>query len=787
MRGSRRALPLAAAALVLGSTGAAAQQPSAPVNLQQVEVIGTSPLPGSGIDRDKVPANVQSLKSSDLSREGSADLIGALTDRAGSVNVNASAGDPFQPDILFRGFEASPVLGTPQGLAVYQNGVRINEAFGDTVNWDLIPDLAIERIDVVSSNPVYGLNALGGAAIVSMKNGFSARGFEGEVDGGSFGQRGGAMEYGRQVGNYAGYVAARVFDEDGWRQFSPDHVRQLYADFARHGERLSLDLSFTGAGNRLFGKGSSPEQELAVNRALVFTSPQENVNQIDFVTLGGAYQASDVLSFQGNAYRREFHQTVANGNTTNYTACASGNGLLCQADGTTPLAAENGSPIPDLSNGGGVPIGENDRESIHAITFGGSLQLSQTGALFGRQNNFVLGASIDHSTVAFASSAEVGVINRALRILPSGYFVDTPENSGFAATPVGLGATNDYYGGFASDTFNLLPALAVTVGARYNVAEIGLADRIGSNLSGNSRYRRFNLAAGAAYKISGRTTAYAGYSEGNRAPTASEIECSDPARPCLLPSSLSADPPTLRQVVSRTWEAGLRGRFAGAESLPGAFTWNLGAFRSDLLHDIYGVATSISSGFFENIGTTRRQGVEAGLTYKARKWSLYGSYSLVDATFRTPLTLASPNNPHADADGNIQVQRGDRLPGIPEHQLKLGADYRLLRDWSVGGVLVYNSGQFLRGDEANRNPALPGYAVVNLHTLYTFTPRFEVFADLQNAFDTRYATFGQYGDPTGIGAPGIPANAVTNGPGVDNRFLSPAAPIAFSGGVRLRF
>src|SRR5580693_2752823 len=190
--------PITAVVLMLISTAAVAQTPPADPNAQAanpqalptitlptVQVIGTTPLPGTGIDRDKVPANVQSLTSSDLAREGSASLVNSLTDQAGSVNVNATLDDPFQPDILFRGFTASPVPGTPQGLAVYQNGVRINEAFGDTVNWDLIPEKAINQLTLVPSNPVYGLNALGGALSLEMKNGFSYHGVDGELNGGS--------------------------------------------------------------------------------------------------------------------------------------------------------------------------------------------------------------------------------------------------------------------------------------------------------------------------------------------------------------------------------------------------------------------------------------------------------------------------------------------------------------------------------------------------------------------------------------------------------------------------
>ncbi|HEV2334143.1 MAG TPA: TonB-dependent receptor, partial [Stellaceae bacterium] len=782
-----------AAAIMLPGIAAAQTAPAdtdtaaATLTLPTVEVIGTSPLPGVRIDRDKVPANVQSVTASALEREGSPNLVSGLTDQTGGVNANANLDDPFQPDILYRGFEASPVLGTPQGLAVYQNGVRVNEAFGDTVNWDLIPDIAIDRVDILSANPVYGLNALGGAVIVTMKNGFTHPGFQGELAGGSFGQRGLSFEYGQRSGNIATYLAGRIFDEDGWRRFSPDHVKQLYADIGARGNDGSIDVSFTGADNFLSGEGTAPAQELAVNRALDFTTPQNNVNRLAFVSVNGSYEATDSLSVQANLYRREFHQGVVNGNTTHYTACIPANGLLCERDASTPLTQSNGAPIPDISAGGTIPIGQTDLETIHAVGLGGALQATYTGRVLAHDNNFVFGGSIDHSKVDFQSSAGLGAINSLLQVVPAGFLVDTAENSGFIATPVGLGATNNYYGIFLTDTFNVTPAFAITASGRYNIAEIALADHLGSNLTGSSRYSRFNPALGGTYKIADGITAYAGYSEGNRAPTPNEIECSNPAQPCLLPSSLSSDPPALKQVVSHTYEAGLRGGFTLPDAVPGRFGWNVGLFRTDLSDDIYGVATSISSGFFRNIGSTRRQGIETGLSYKDEKWSVYGTYSLNDATFQSPFTLASPNNPFADASGNIHVAPGDRLPGIPLHQIKLGADYRITPEWTFGGVIAYFSDQYLRGDEANQNPTLPGYAVVNLHSSYTMTTHIELFANLQNALNARYATFAAFGNPTGIGVPGVPASAVTNAPGVDNRFLGPAPPIAIFGGVRVRF
>jgi iron complex outermembrane receptor protein len=780
-------LSLAAAVLVLPLPAVAqtAGPNTTEFSLPAIVVIGTTPLPGIGIDIDKIPGAVETLTADDLHREAATSLTTALQNQISGVAVNDTLGDDFQRDLLYHGFEASPVLGTPQGLAVYQNGVRINEAFGDTVNWDLIPDIAIDRLDLVGANPVYGLNALGGAVAITMKNGFTYHGNETELSGGSFGQRALSFQYGQQVGDIAAYIAGRGLEADGWRRFSPDSLQQLYADIAARNDRATLDVSFTGANNRLFGQGVTPVQELAVDRSLTFTGPQHDFNQLAFVTANGSLQASDTLSFQANLYRREFRQTVANGNTTDATACDPTNGFLCQADGSTTLTDRSGNPIPDLSNGGTQPIGENDAEAIRAVTLGAALQATQTADVFDHANHLVAGASIDHATVDFQSTTEMGVINPSLIVEPSGFFVATPENSGFNPTPVGLGATTNYYGLYVTDTFDVTPALSLTASGRYNLAEIALVDRTGPQLTGRARYGRFNPAIGVTYKITSALTAYAGYAEANRAPTPSEIECSNPAQPCLLPSSLSSDPPNLKQVVGHSYEAGLRGTFS-LTTLPGAFAWHLGFYRTDLDDDIFAVASSISTGFFENIGATRRQGLDAALRYQDERWSLKLGYSLVDATFQSSLTLPSASNPAADASGNIQVRPGDHLPGIPEHRLVANADYHLTDSWIIGATLTYAGAQFYRGDESNQNAKLPGYALVNLHSSYKFE-HVELFARIDNLFDARYSTFGQFGNPTGIGAPGIPAGATTNGPGIDNRFQTPGAPIAAFAGIRAKF
>jgi iron complex outermembrane receptor protein len=207
-----------------------------------------------------------------------------------------------------------------------------------------------------------------------MKNGFRYDGFEAEAGGGSFGQRSGELQYGVQSGNFGVYIAGHIYGSNGWRQFSPDTARQLYAAVSYHHDRVTLDVSFSGASNNLDGEGTTPVQSLAVNRSLDFTTPQNNINRVTVVDANAGFQVTDELSMQVNAYRREFHQHAINGNTTNYRACASGNGLLCQADGATEVTAANGLSIPDISLGGAVPIGEEDRETIHAVTMGGAAQ-----------------------------------------------------------------------------------------------------------------------------------------------------------------------------------------------------------------------------------------------------------------------------------------------------------------------------------------------------------------------------------------------------------------------------
>ena len=748
-------------------------------------------LPGANPDPDQLPGSVQSISAAQLARDGTDSLTQAMNARFGSVSVNDNLGDANQSDLRYRGFAASPVLGTPQGLALYQNGVRINEAFGDTANWDLIPQIAIRQVDLVSTNPVYGLNALGGAVAVGMNNGFDYQGHEIKLSGGSFRQRSAAAQWGVADEHFALYLAGTLLRAGGWRRLADDSLRQAYAAVTSRREHASVELSYTLDDYALAGQGSAPARELAISPYLGFTGPQLNANRLQFLTLNTAWQPRDGWMLQGLLYYRQYHQQVVNGNTTAYGACSAASGLtaLCQPDGLTPLQGPDGLPLPDISQGGSLLLGENDSESITARSRGVSLQAIATGKLWGADNQFSVGAALDLARVGFLAGTELGVLNAQLLVGGPALTVNTPESSVFNATPVALLADNSSRGLYFSDALQFPSGLTLTASARQQQASIDLLDQRGSALNGRNRYAHFNPQLGAVLPLSAAIRLFANLARSTRTPTASEIECSDPLRPCLLPSQLAGDPPALRQVVADTIELGLRSRTPEHAARPAAdrrsLAWNFGLFRSELNDDIYGVATAAGHGYFLNIGGTRRQGMECGLELEFGGWTLFGNYSYTDATFQTGLVLPSPWNPFRDTSGNIQVSRGDQLPGVPRQRFKTGVDYQPGTRWTLGATLLISSGQYYFGDEANRNAPLPGYGMVGVHGSLRLAPGFSAFATVSNLFDRRYATYGIYSDPTGAGAPGIPAGAVSNAPGIDNRFYTPAAPLAVQAGLRL--
>ena len=716
-----------ASAIVAIAARASAQQI---VTLPPIEVLGITPIPGSELIAAS-PANVQTIPSSDFDHAISPSLVDAMTRALPGVSRGDQTGNPFQPDIDYRGFSASPVPGTPQGLAVYQNGARINETFGDTVNWDLIPEMAVNRMTLTPNNPVYGLNALGGAISIEMKNGFNYQGAQAELRGGSYGRVGAYAQAGGQKGNLSGYITADAVNDTGWRDFSSSsQLRRMYLDLGARGDQAEFHLSFTGADNRLGSVAATPVEMLNQRWSSVYTWPQNTHNQLVFLQASANYNPTDTVLLQAIAYYRGFRQSHVDGNTTDAQPCAMP-GVLCFGDDATPLLNFAGTQVPDVF---GSNLGQIDRTWTSANTFGGALQAKSTAKMLNHDNHFVFGASIDHGLVRFAGNSELGqsfelVRHRDRRIDPAA------GRGSFA----GEFAYAKYLYGHLCDRYDRYEfELVCDSGCALQRCPDQVRRYARHGTHSDSRFSHLNPVIGLTYKIMPNVTAYAGYSQANRAPTPLELGISDPAHPCLIDTFLISDPP-LKQVVSYTYEAGLRGSEFGQK-----LKWNIGAYRTISKDDIISVASEVSGfGFFQNAAKTRRQGIEAGLTYKEDRWRPMPTTRLSMTTFQTPLTLSSPHNPAADADGNIFVAPGDKIPGIPQQRFKVGFEYSITQPWTVGADLNAVGSQYLIGDQSNQNPKVPAYWVVNLHSS-KINKNVEVFGLVQNLFNQHYYAAGRF-------------------------------------------
>jgi len=774
----RQILSGAALVLVLSGVSAGAQDHSVgealpELTLPTVDVVGATPLLGSGVDRSKVPAETHILTDQDISRNGYLQALRALNEDVPGVTLDAAAGNPFQPNLLYHGFLASPLQGNPQGLAVYLNGARFNQPFGDTVNWDLIPDLAIERMELVGSNPVFGLNALGGALSVRMKDGFIYHGAEIDLLGGSFAHYQGNLQYGAQRDNVAAYVAVTGLHEGGWRDLQSSSLGNFYGDLGWRGNGGEAHINVTAAQTRLNGPGTSPVELLGVDPSAQFTAPNLMTNKYTQVNLTESYDINDTTSLQGLAYYTYFLQKVYNGNVPNLSPCNDGSGLLCESPGVVGTGI-NGEPIPDFLNGG--PYSDLDQQSTNTNGYGVSLQATNRNELFGRPNQLIAGFSFDGAQTLFGASTQIGGLSLSDRVFAGpGITIDQTDGS---IAPVRVAISDAYYGAFFTDTLDFTPQLSANVAGRYNLAHIDLSDQLGSALTGGHAYSRFNPSGGVTYKLLPGLTVYASYADANRAPTPAELTCSNAASPCSLANFFTGDP-NLQQVVSHTIEAGVRSQFRPLEGT--TVTSNIAYYRSTLNNDILFVNSPMQGrAFFQNVGTTLRHGVDLSLQAKTDRLLAWFAYSYIDATFQTGFTASSENNPGTDAIGNIQVQPGNHLPGIPSNLWKLGVDYKMTDAWTVGGTGVAASGQFLFGDEANLTPKTPAYFVLNLHTSYQLTPHLQLFGLIENAFNTTYYTFGTFSPTSSV--PIVQAPGATN-----TRSYSPAAPIAGTVGIRLKF
>jgi len=796
--------------------------------LPPVEVVGMAPLPGLDLPRDQVAAPVQTATGADLSRSGALGIADFMNRKLGSVHINEVQGNPFQPDVNFRGYSASPLLGTAQGLSVYLDGVRLNQPFGDVVSWDLIPKSALASIALMpGSNPLFGLNTLGGALALQTKDGRSHPGAALQVSAGSRGRVQGEFELGGSNAlGLSWFGTANLFTERGWRDNSPSDVAQLFGKLAWASGPTRAALTLALADTDLFGNGLQEEAMLARDRASVYTQPDQTRNKSTLLNFSAVQDLNEALSFSGNAYYRKLRTRTINGDINEgsldqqlYTLSAADRTALTDAGISTPAVINPANtPFPYLrciaqalqnDKPGETCNGLLNRSETSQHNHGVGAQLNfhtQTGST---KHQIVAGTAFDASRVRFRQNTELGFVNPDRSVTGVGAFADgvsggTVDGEPFD-TAVSLRARTRTWSVYAADTVSFTPELHLNVAARYNRVAVSSRDQLRSapdpaSLDGDHVFARLNPAVGLTWNPSRSLQFYAGYNEGSRAPTAIELGCANPDQPCKLPNALAGDPP-LRQVVTRSVEAGLRGDVAGGTS------WRAGVFRADNADDLLFVADDAAGfGYFKNFGKTRRQGIELGLTTRTGPVALDFSYTFIEATYRSQEIVNGAGNSSNSAGpglkGTITITPGNPIPLIPRQTFKAGVNLDLNAQWAFDLDAVAVSGAYARGNENNAHAPdgvtsfgpgrSAGYAVFNLGGSYTPAKSLRFFARINNLFDRRYATAAQLGS-NGFDANGnfsarpFPVNADGDYPLRGSTFLAPGAPRSVSVGVRYAF
>jgi outer membrane receptor protein involved in Fe transport len=759
LAGASLILSLAGFALARGAACAEnlAEQLETPV----IEVIGITPLPGFGVPAAQVPANVQAVTGAEIVRQHPLNLPEFMSQRLPGVNVNDNQSNPFQPDVTYRGFSASPLLGTPQGISVYQDGVRINEPFGDTVNWDLVPTAAISTINLIpGSNPLFGLNTLGGALSIRTKSGAQYPGTGAQLYGGSFGRRSAEAQHGGTKGEFDYYASASAFREDGWRAQSPSDVRQFFSKLGWQDGKTDIDFSITHAESDLTGNGLLPQSMYKSDPRQAYTLRDDTRNRMTLLTLNATRWLTTDLLWSNTAYIRHSEKNTSNGDLNEVSDPR--NGVL---------------PYEDLDPN----ASSTNRTRTSQRGYGFSTQAALTsGNLSGPRNLVIVGGGYDRSANEFRQSYQLGGFNAERGAVPTGAETEIVNLDGGSST-ASL---------FVTDTLSPGPRWHLTGSARYNVTRVHTVDGLSpplpppaAGLGNDLTFAKLNPAAGLSYTPEGSPGFYAGFSQGNRPPSPVELGCADRNSPCHLPNAMASDPP-LRQVVSRTLEAGARARTASG------LRWNATLFRTMNYDDILFVSSSASSGFFTNFGKTRRQGLEAALQRPEGKFSWALNYSLIDATYQSSAVLFSQANSTADANGDIQVSPGNRIPGIPRHHLNAAANYDVTDRTTVGAGAIAVSRQLARGNDNNRHQPdgvnfmgpgeIPGYAIFNLNLDYKLDRGLWIFAKLANVFDRRYATAGALRQNFFPGG-----NLAAPNAGVNETFYAPGAPRVLWVGIQL--
>ncbi len=695
------------------------------LTLAVVEIVGAAPAPGLGIDRLLLPYPVQTVSESALSRSRSDSLADYMARNLTGVNVNEVSGSLYQNDIRYRGFRASPVLGTAQGLSVYLDGVRVNEPFGDVINWDMVPEAAIGSVLLVpGSNPVYGLNTLGGTLALTTRSGLEQQGLEGELSAGSAGRRRLDLSHGaRSQGGWHTLLAATAFDDAGWRDHSDGRMGNLFAKLGRAGPDSDWQLSLLAGRSTLRGNGLLPDSLYLQDRRAVFTFPDITRNRLAQATLQGRNRIDSDTELAGLGYIRHSRRDTVNGDVGD----APGEGEF----NTTATRQRSQGASTNLSL----------RRGTHRIE---------------------LGATLDRSTVSFAQFEQDAFLAADRAIVPDAGQATEPLSS--------VTGSSRAAGLYATDTWTVWPGIHVTAAARYHHAQVDntLTNQLKVQPAEQFAYTRLNPSLGVVHEGAAGLGWFANLSQNNRVPTVIELGCANPAQPCQLPVGLQSDP-YLKQVVAVTAEAGVR-------TAHGVLTVYRTVNRDDILFLSSG---RTRLGYFTNFDRTRHQGIDASYTRTMGSLTLRTSYSFLQALYDAPGTLFTGAR-------TVQVQAGSRIAGLPTHTLKLSADWKLSNALTLGAdaqalssLVTQGNEDGLRTDGADAEAAdmrVRGYALLNLRASWKPGAKWEAFVRVNNVLNRRYETFGA-----------VSPDRLAADPDANVRFVAPGAPRSLTFGARYRY
>ena len=796
-------------------------------------VLGTTPVRAGDLVVRDFPGVIQSATSEELAESAGADISSYLSRRFAGVHFHSAQGNPLQSDLYYRGYAASPLLGLPMGLTVYQNGVRLNEPLGDAVNWDLVPMNAVASLSLLGgANPLYGLNTLGGSVVVQMKDGFSHPRHSVEVEGGSYGRAIANIESGGNNGDWAYYVNAQRFEENGWRDLSPSWSENLYGSVDWRSDRGALGLNYHRARSDLTGNGLSPVGLLAVGREQIFSAPDITRNDTRTLALRGDYALADRVNLSANLYYRGNDTESFNGDGMEEDEVdeliddgfGGIDGLTRVLQGACRDAVEDelGEPL----GGGGIEedefeeaVGESGCSAINNLSGrgqesrGGVVEIDAVAELFGVEHDLTAGAGFYRGSSDFDSRVQFALFDPPTRSTTTSQAV----TGGFAdeRTQIDTGVARNYV--YVGDRFSLGEDWSIMLSGFYHDSRIELRDRTGEQpqLNGEHDFGNFNWGVGAVRRVSEQVDLYGAYNESSRLPTPIELACSEElsrnpitgeVEECRLPNAFLADPP-LDEVIARNLEIGVRGALSAGLNL------SLGLFRASNENDIiWQTGQTRAHGLFKSIDNTRRLGLEASLAGAYERWRWNINYTYIKATFEDDFDVLSPNHPanallrgdddddngsgesggaeedsedeHGDDDDDGMfttrpVNAGAKLPGIPDHMFKAAVEHAFSDRFSAGLELLAVAGSHLRGDESNELVKLDGYATVNARANYR-GERFEAFVLVENLLDGEYENFGLIGEEPDeiIGLGDIDG---------DVRFLAPGAPLALWAGVKVYF